>query len=59
MALFEENKKRMASARAIKDTVIIVLLDFALKEITNKHPEILEKIKNIIENRKEENKKIM
>lgn len=55
MALFWEKGKRMASARAIEDSVLIVLLDFSIKELTNKNPEILEKIKKVIEQRNEEN----
>ena len=59
MALFKENKKRMASAKAVKDTVVIILLEFALNEIISKHPEVAEKIKNIIKQREWENKIIL
>jgi len=59
MAIFEHHKHRMASARATKDTIVIILLEFALQEIVNKHPEILEKIKKIIEERRKENKEVL
>jgi len=56
MAIFWGKEKRMASAKAIKDSVLIVLLDFSIKELTSKHPEIMEKIKEIIELRNIANK---
>lgn len=56
MAIFWERWKRMASAKAVKDSILIVLLDFSIKEITKKHPELLEKIKEIIEFRNIANK---
>ena len=49
MALFWNRWKRMASAKAVKDSILIVLLEFSIKELTKKHPEIMDKIKNIIE----------
>ena len=59
MALFWDRSKRMASARATKDTLVIILLEFSISELTKKHPEVLEKIKKIIDNRKQENKKVI
>lgn len=59
MALFKEHSYRMAWARAIKDSVLIVILDFSLKELLKNHPEIIEKIKKIIEKRNDENKKLL
>ncbi|MDQ7009902.1 MAG: cyclic nucleotide-binding domain-containing protein [Candidatus Gracilibacteria bacterium] len=56
MAVFGERGKRMASAKAVKDSVLIVLLSFSIKELTNKYPEIMNKIKNIIEIRNIQNK---
>jgi hypothetical protein len=38
---------------------LIVFLDFSIKELLSKHPEIMDKIKKIIEQRKEENKKLL
>jgi len=35
------------------------MLDFSIKELLEKHPEIMDKIKKIIEQRKEENKKLL
>lgn len=58
MALYSwNNKRRNASVKALKDTALIVILDFSIKELTNKYPEIREKIKNIVENRIIENNK--
>ena len=56
MALFWNRWKRMASAKAIKDSILIVLLEFSIKELTQKHPEIMDKIKDIIEIRNIANK---
>jgi len=56
MALFGSSSKRMASAVVKKDTVLITILSFSIKELTSKHPELLEKIKWIIEARNYENK---
>jgi len=49
MALFWNRWKRMASAKAVKDSILIVLLEFSIKELAKKHPEIIDKIKSIIE----------
>ncbi len=59
MALFWKKSKRMASARTIEDTVVIILLEFSIQQLTIKHPEILEKIKLIIQNRERENEKLL
>ena len=56
MAIFWEQWKRMACAKATKNSVLIVILSFSIKEITSKHPELLEKIKEIIEIRNIQNK---
>ena len=56
MSIFWNKSKRMASAKAIKDSILLVLLDFSIKELTKKHPEIMDKIKNIIEIRNIQNK---
>ncbi len=58
MALFSEpQKKRMASVKSISDdTNVIVMLYFSLIELEKKHPLIIEKIKNIVSKRVEENK---
>jgi len=58
MALFSENQKRMARARAVKKCVLLTILSFSIKELTLKHPDLLEKIKNIINKRMIENKNI-
>jgi len=46
----------MATAKAVKDSILIVLLSFSIKELTQKHPTILNKIKEIIEIRNIQNK---
>ncbi len=51
MAIFWDKNKRMASAIANIDTVVIVILKFAIQELTKNHPKILEKIKSIIDTR--------
>lgn len=59
MALFDPDapKKRIASVQAIEDTQIIVIVDYAILELSKKHPEVFEKIQNIIRVRNEENKR--
>ena len=59
MAIFWEKKKRMANARATKDSVVIILLEFSIQELTKNHLEISNKIKKIIEERKNINKEIL
>ncbi|MFK7780199.1 MAG: cyclic nucleotide-binding domain-containing protein [Candidatus Gracilibacteria bacterium] len=51
MALFGNTDKRMATATASIDSTLIVILAFSIKELTLKHPELLLKIKNIINDR--------
>jgi hypothetical protein len=34
----------MATAKALIDTTLLVILSFSIKELTYKHPELLEKI---------------
>ena len=59
MAIFWEETRRMAWAKAIEDSKLIIMLDFSIKELLEKHPEIMDKIKNIIEKRNNENKKLL
>ncbi|MDP2091254.1 MAG: cyclic nucleotide-binding domain-containing protein [Candidatus Gracilibacteria bacterium] len=51
MALFGDANKRMATATAIEDCVLVVVLGFSIKELTSKYPELLDKIKQIINDR--------
>jgi CRP-like cAMP-binding protein len=46
----------MATATATSDCVLVTLLDFSIKEITKKHPDLLDKIMSIIESRVLKNK---
>ncbi len=51
MALFNNTNKRMATAVWLTECDLIVILSFSIKELTLKHPELGEKITNIINNR--------
>lgn len=59
MALFWESIKRMATAVVVENCELITILNFSIKELTNKHPKLLEKIQNIIEERTIKNKKLI
>ena len=54
MALFWERAARTATTVAEEDSKLITILYFSLKEIENKHPEILNKIKEVVLHRLEE-----
>lgn len=54
--ILDQPKTRMASAKALEDSTLVTILSFSVKELENKHPEIIEKIKKIIEKRINENK---
>ncbi len=56
MALFWDVNKRMATATASESCVLIVILSFSIKELTYKHPDLLWKIKMIINDRMISNK---
>jgi CRP-like cAMP-binding protein len=51
MALFSDRTKRMATATALTDCTLITILWFSIAELTEKHPELLEKIQIIINDR--------
>lgn len=55
MAIFSSDKRRTASVKAIEDSTVIVLLSFSITDLSNKHPEIMEKIKKVIKQRKLQN----
>lgn len=56
MALFQStNKSRMATAIASENSSLIVILDFSMNELKAKHPQVIEKIKEIIEYRNSQN----
>jgi len=58
MALFQSNNKsRMATAVAKENSNLIVILDFSMNELKAKHPQVIEKIKEIIEYRNTQNTK--
>ena len=58
MALFWDSNKRMATAKALTDCILVVILWFSIKEITNKYPELLNKIQMIINDRMLVNKNL-
>ena len=59
MALFWNSNRRMATAKAITDCTMVVILWFSIKELTLKHSELMEKIKTIINDRMISNKNII
>lgn len=56
MALFMNAWKRMATAIAEEDSVLVVVLSFSISEMTRKYPIIMQKIQHIIEERVLKNK---
>lgn len=57
MALFQSsNNTRMATAVADEDSNLVVILNFSINELKQKYPEVIEKIKQIIEYRNMQNK---
>jgi len=55
MAIFNEPKVRTASVRAVQDTEVVILLSFSIQQLSKTNPEIVEKIKKVIEERKQKN----
>lgn len=55
MSLFSNTKIRTASVRALIDSNLIVLLWFSIEQLWIKHPEILDQIKLVIEERRKQN----
>ncbi len=51
MSLFGKEHARNATIVAKEDSELITILDFSIKELTNKNPDILEKIQKIIKQR--------
>jgi CRP-like cAMP-binding protein len=58
MALFHTENKRMASAVATMDSILIVILSFSIHEMTDKNPELLKRLQDIIAERIIKNKMI-
>ncbi len=56
MALFWDTDKRMATATALTDSTLIVILSFSIKDLAYNHPDLLWKIKMIINERNMKNK---
>jgi hypothetical protein len=46
MALFDKDapKTRLASVRAVEDTLLLVVVDYAIVELGKKHPAVYERI---------------
>ncbi len=57
MALFDmlSSKKRLASVKAVEDTNLLVIADYAIVELSRKHPAVYEKIDYVIKTRNAEN----
>jgi CRP/FNR family transcriptional regulator len=56
MAVFgHEPRIRMATVRAVEPTRLLVIVDYAIIEISRKHPELYAKISVIIRQRMEQN----
>jgi hypothetical protein len=45
----------MASVKAIEDTSLIVIMNYSIVELSKKRKDIYDKIKKVIEERKEKN----
>ena len=56
MALFWNYWSRTATAEATEDSTLITILFFSIKSLMEKNPELLNKIKEIIETRNDINK---
>jgi len=56
MALFWWEGKRMATAEVVEDVRLITILSFSVQDITEKYPELMMKIKEVIEERNINNK---
>jgi len=56
MALFLDKRKRTASIIALEDSKLLTILDFSIKQLVQKNPELLDKIKDIIDKRRKVNK---
>ena len=56
MALFWDTNKRMATAISLEDSSMITILSFSIKELAKKYPLLLNKIKDIINDRIIDNK---
>lgn len=56
MAIFWDRNKRMATATALTDSTLIVILSFSINEIIKTHPKLYEKIQFIINDRSISNK---
>ena len=57
MALFDANapKRRLASVKAVEDSRLLVIVDYAIVELSRKHPIVYEKIKTVIDQRRRAN----
>ncbi len=58
MALFDNDapKKRLASVRAMEDSQLLVIVDYAIVDLGKKHPMVYQKIWEVISARAQKNK---
>jgi len=57
MAIFSNKNIRSATVKALKDSELIVILKFSIEDLIKKHPDIYNKIEEIIKNRIQQNLK--
>jgi CRP-like cAMP-binding protein len=57
MGILSGKQTRMASVRSIDNSIILVILSFAIENLKQSHPEIILKIQKIIDERKKQNSK--
>ena len=55
MAVFNEPQHRMASVKALQKSDLIVIISYSLEQLVKKHPNIVQKIQTVIEERKKKN----
>lgn len=51
MSLYGTDTVRNATVTAKEDSLVLTILDFSIKELTNKYPDLLKKIQDIIKQR--------
>ncbi len=56
MALFWDTNKRVATAISLEDSNLVTILSFSIKDLAKKYPLLLNKIKDIINDRIIDNK---
>jgi CRP-like cAMP-binding protein len=57
MAFFDNEapKTRMAHVAAVETSLILVIMDYSIRDLAKRYPEIYQKIQEVIRKRNEEN----